>query len=128
MARADKFLEAIEEISVANGTNWNDDYKLTLMARFLEDEGVSFKRFEDFMERQATEEAGEPDCAHCGEEVAQADAESTFCGTMHRDCLFDHAHECGVCKNDFIQSGRINEGDIDDEEDEDDGDEEDEAE
>lgn len=52
------FDEAMEEVSIANGTNWNNDSKIRLLARFLAQEAdpLLFERFEKFLELQVLEE------------------------------------------------------------------------
>ena len=42
-------------------------------------------------------------CGHCGDECD--DIESTYCGSMCRECREKHAEECGVCRDDFEQRG-----------------------
>lgn len=53
-----RYDETLEEVSIANGCHWNDDNKIRLFARFLQAEAdvLTFQRFEDFLERQATEQ------------------------------------------------------------------------
>lgn len=51
-----KFDEAIEEVSVANGMNWSDESKIRLFARFMKLNGVNFHAWEKFLEHQVMEE------------------------------------------------------------------------
>jgi hypothetical protein len=53
-----KFDEALEEVSVCYGLNWNDDSKIRLLVRFLEEQGdpLLFQQFEKFLEVAAEEE------------------------------------------------------------------------
>ncbi len=76
MASAHRYLEAIEEISFVNGVNWDDNSKLTIISRFLEEEVISFKRFEDFCERQATEELAECTSTEEGEDDEEDEDEA----------------------------------------------------
>lgn len=67
-----RFDEAMEEISVANGLNWTDDSKVRLFARFLEEgmlviDPLLFERFENFLSQKAQEEL-------CGEDFIGEEA------------------------------------------------------
>ena len=51
-----RFDEAMEEVSIVHGLDWNDESKVALFARFLDESCASFQAWEDFLERQAAEE------------------------------------------------------------------------
>lgn len=52
----------------------------------------------------AIEEHSCPQCAVCEKPITdKEDEESTYCGSMHRDCMSEHAKECEVCKKDFAK-------------------------
>jgi hypothetical protein len=41
------------------------------------------------------------ECAECGEPItATAEAESTYCGSMHPDCATEHRSHCTICNED----------------------------
>lgn len=40
------------------------------------------------------------ECAECGESIGDEEAISTYCGSMHRQCLAEHKRKCGVCAAD----------------------------
>jgi hypothetical protein len=47
-----------------------------------------------------------PDCAECGKTIEhEADNESTYCGSIHHNCMEAHAKHCEVCKKDFAERG-----------------------
>jgi hypothetical protein len=41
------------------------------------------------------------DCAHCDRHIKKGHGQSTFCGSMHRDCIEDHGENCEVCRKEF---------------------------
>lgn len=52
-----RFDEAVEEVSTCYDLNWNDDSKVRLFARFLQEEAPHlFQSWESFLEREADDE------------------------------------------------------------------------
>jgi hypothetical protein len=51
-----EFDEAMEEVSIVHGCDWNDESKVAIMARFMKEQGVDFGAWEKFLEQQAEEE------------------------------------------------------------------------
>jgi hypothetical protein len=60
--------ETAEEVGVCYDLNWNRDSRSILLGRFLDEQGVSFQAWEDFLERAAFDEL-----TGCGGEVGRVD-------------------------------------------------------
>lgn len=42
------------------------------------------------------------DCAHCDRAITEeSDGHSTFCGSMHTDCITAHGKSCEACRNEL---------------------------
>lgn len=56
-----RFDQVLNEVSICTGVCWNDESKICLFARFLQEERdpYLFDRWEEFLEREATEENSE---------------------------------------------------------------------
>ena len=39
------------------------------------------------------------DCAECGKPIEPDDEETTYCGSVHRECLAAHVEHCEVCRD-----------------------------
>ena len=42
-------------------------------------------------------------CACCGRPIDPVDdSESTYCGSIHYDCVWEHACQCNICAGEFL--------------------------
>lgn len=40
-------------------------------------------------------------CPHCDEEVCDGSGLSSYCGSLHEDCVVGHQEKCSFCKTDL---------------------------
>jgi hypothetical protein len=69
--------------------NWHE-----IARSFVEDFAPSHTQKVEQLETEIVE------CVYCGKEISVNDAISTFCGSVHNECLPRHLEDCEICRAD----------------------------
>lgn len=77
--------DAIDNVSREYGCEWNDHSKLTLMARFMQEQKVDFEAWENFLRNQAEEEQGMGDEDYLDDLDEEMDEEETDAALEEED-------------------------------------------
>jgi hypothetical protein len=41
------------------------------------------------------------ECAECGEEIPEGEDESSYCDSLHQECVVEHCSHCEICRSDM---------------------------